>query len=66
MLAVPQCYKRKCKHYLGVIQPDNTEQTEVVYCKAFLKGIPDKIAYGDNLHSKPLKNQDNDIIFEKI
>ncbi|KKM63590.1 hypothetical protein LCGC14_1509970 [marine sediment metagenome] len=65
MLLEPNCFKRKCKHYLGVIQPDGTEQTETNNCSAFLKGIPNEIAYGDNKHLKPLPNQENDIVFEK-
>ena len=65
MLAEPTCWTRKCKHYIGVIQPDGTELTETNSCKAFPKGIPVEIAYGNNLHRKPLEGQDNDIIFEK-
>ena len=34
-------------------------------CKAF-DIIPDIILFGDNDHSKPLPNQDNDIVFEPI
>ena len=39
----------------------------VVCCKAFPfpEGIPREIAYGDNLHQKPLKNQKNDIVYEE-
>lgn len=33
-------------------------------CKAFLKGIPDKIWLGKNKHLKPVKNQKNKIVFE--
>ena len=65
MLLIPKCFDRKCKHYIGVIQPDGTELTETNVCKAFPKGIPNEIAYGDNLHLKPLKNQANIIVFEK-
>ena len=65
MLAVPRCWERKCKNYLGVIQPDGTELTETNSCKAFPKHIPKEIAYGRNLHLKPLLDQDNDIIFER-
>jgi len=65
MIAEPRCFTRKCKHYIGVIQPDGTELTEVNNCKAFLKGIPVEIAYGNNRHLKPLKNQGNDIVFER-
>jgi hypothetical protein len=40
-------------------------------CKAFPMdedgdgGIPDEILNGDNDHSRPLKGQQNDIVFEK-
>ena len=65
MLAEPRCFTRKCKHYIGVIQPDGTEMTETNACSAFPKGIPDQIAYGKNPHIKPWPGQDNDIIYEK-
>lgn len=65
MIATPKCYDRHCKFFLGVIQPDGTELSEVNYCKAFPKGIPKEIAYGNNLHVQPIKDQDNDIVFEK-
>jgi len=64
MLAEPRCWTRKCKHYIGVIQPDGTELTEMNSCKAFPDHIPVEIAYGDNRHRKPLSNQGNEIIFE--
>jgi len=64
MLQEPTCYKRKCRYYLGIIQPDGTELTERNNCEAFPEGIPDEISYGDNLHKEPLKNQKNDIIFQ--
>lgn len=38
---------------------------EAWFCNAFPEGIPDEIAYGDNLHLVPLENQGNDIVFEK-
>ncbi len=63
MLLEPNCSKRKCKHYLGV-KSDGDEMTERVYCKAFPDRIPNEIAYGDNLHAKPLIGQDNDIVYE--
>jgi len=65
MLAEPNCYKRNCKHYIGIIQPDGTEMTETNACKAFPKGIPDEIAYGDNKHKKPYPG-DNGIQFEAV
>ncbi|QHB38540.1 hypothetical protein lotta82_gp029 [Flavobacterium phage vB_FspM_lotta8-2] len=33
-------------------------------CAAFPEGIPDEITEGNNQHEKPLKGQENDIIFE--
>ena len=65
MLAEPKCYKRKCKHYLGIIQPDGTEMTETNYCHAFPNGIPVDIAYGDDKHKEKHKDQENDITYEK-
>lgn len=65
MLEEPTCFTRKCKHYLGVIQPDGTELTEKNYCKAFPKGIPNDIAYGDDKHLKVRDAQDNEITYEK-
>jgi len=43
-----------CKHYNP--KKDN--------CDAFKKGIPYEIYIGLNDHSKPLPEQDNNIIFE--
>lgn len=63
MLAEPECYKRKCKHFLGV-GGDEEEENEFVYCEAFPDGIPDEIAYGKNKHLTPLPGQLNEIVFE--
>ena len=65
MIMEPHCFKRRCKHYLGILQPDRSEGSEVPYCEAFPKGIPEEIAYGDNEHDEPLADQENDIVFEK-
>lgn len=65
MLAEPRCFKRGCKHYRDIEQPDGTEATEVPVCLAFPLGIPKEIAYGNNKHLKPLKNQGNEIVYEK-
>ena len=37
-------------------------------CRAFpdIEGIPEDILLGKNKHNKPLPNQDNNIVFEKI
>lgn len=64
MMIEPRCYTRKCKHYLGIIQPDGTEQSETNCCKAFPKGIPDEIAYGDNQHTEVISGQVGTYVFE--
>jgi hypothetical protein len=65
MLATPNCYNRKCIHFMGISQPDGTELSESVVCKAFPYGIPMEIAYGDNKHFEPIERQGNDIVYEK-
>lgn len=65
MLAEPKCYRRKCKHFIGVHQPDGTEETERVICKAFPDRIPDIIAYGDNKHDTVIPGQVGEYVFEK-
>jgi len=65
MLARPNCHKRKCKHFIGARWLGDSEESEVVYCKAFPNGIPGEIAYALNLHKKPLPNQGNDIVYER-
>lgn len=42
-----------CAHYLGDLA-----------CLAFPERIPNEILTGTNDHSKPLKNQDSDLIYE--
>ena len=64
MLPEPRCYQRRCVYFWGVVQSDGTERTEVVACDAFPEGIPDKIAYGTNLHLRPVEG-DNGIQYEK-
>lgn len=46
---------RKCIHYRGNLR-----------CRAFSEGIPDEILEGENDHSKPLKGQKNNIVFEPL
>lgn len=36
-----------------------------IKCRAF-DSIPDEILFGKNDHSKPLKEQSNDIVFEPL
>jgi hypothetical protein len=65
MIAEPSCYKRKCKHFLGIVQPDGTEQSEMCVCNAFPFGIPNDILSGKNLHSVPYDGQENTLVYEK-
>ena len=65
MLETPKCWIRKCRHFVGVKQDNEDEETERIVCKAFPDGIPEKIAYGTNQHEKPLPDQENDIVYEK-
>jgi hypothetical protein len=46
------------------MQPDGTEMSEKNACKAFPDGIPNVIAYGEDLHLEPFEG-DNGIQFEK-
>jgi hypothetical protein len=48
----------RCKHILN--------EKPGYFCKAFPEGIPEEILTGDNNHSKPLPEQTNDIVFEKV
>jgi hypothetical protein len=64
MIKTPNCYIRKCKHYLG-IKSDGSEETERVHCKAFPDEIPSEISFGNNKHLKKMKDQKNNIVFEK-
>ena len=59
-----RCFERRCKHYLGVVWLGEDESSEEVHCEAFLQGIPDEIAYGDNLHIEPYPG-DGGIRYEK-
>ena len=48
----PSC--NVCKNHIGGLK-----------CKAF-DVIPDEIIFGEIKHNKPLKNQENNIVFEPI
>jgi hypothetical protein len=63
----PNCFERKCKHFLGIYQPDEeSEAGQTVNCKAFPVGIPHDIAYGDNKHLVKFPGQENDIVYERL
>jgi len=53
MIEEPRCWSRRCKHFVGIKQDAGDELSERCVCKAFPDGIPEGIAYGDNLHTKP-------------
>lgn len=65
MLSEPNCYKRECKHFTGVKQDNEEEESERVVCKAFPDGIPEEIAYGNHQHKKPSFGQKNNVVYEK-
>lgn len=46
---------KSCKNYLGDLG-----------CLAFPIRIPDEILTGENDHSEPLPDQNNDIVFESV
>lgn len=64
MISEPNCYKRGCKWYIGIYQPDNTEAVEVHHCLAFPEGIPEDIAFGDNKHETVQEGQVGSFIYE--
>lgn len=65
MIQEPECSKRNCIHFLGVIN-DGDETTERPYCRAYPNGIPNEIAYGDDKHLEVRDDQSNEIIFESV
>ena len=52
-----KCYERRCKHFQGTAMGHD-------FCEAFPDGVPDEIAHGENLHTAPLQDQGNGIVFE--
>jgi len=61
MIREPNCFKRKCLHFVGVVDTETPKERCV--CKAFPDGIPIEIAYGKNKHLKPYRG-DNDIQYK--
>jgi hypothetical protein len=50
MLPEPACYARRCKHFAGVAQDAEEEDSERSVCPAFPDGIPDDIVSGRDDH----------------
>lgn len=65
MLFAPTCKLRGCFYFKGAVQPDGTEKTEIIICEAFPQGIPNEIAYGENLHLHPVAGQVGTFVFKK-
>jgi hypothetical protein len=70
MMEQPQCSKRECVHWYdsgGFISHTEHPEDEgtIPVCTAFPKGIPDEIAWGDNLHIEPFEG-DNGIQYKKV
>lgn len=62
MLDEPRCSERRCAHYQGIRSFSKTHH--VPYCVAFPEGIPNEIAYGDNLHTVHYEG-DRGILYER-
>jgi len=58
------CRNYKGLHFINLSK--DIEDDYVNFCKAFSDEIPNEILIGDNKHTKPLKDQKNDIVFEPI
>lgn len=63
MLETPKCYIRHCKHFTGIVGEEEDDQ--FIACKAFPDGIPIEITMGNNDHSKVIKGQTGNFVFEK-
>lgn len=66
MLSESNCQKRDCRHFLGYSESQTEGGDDYLYvCKAFPKGIPEEIAFGNNPHTEPYKG-DHGIQFEQV
>ena len=63
-LLLSNCYKRECKWYEGIKQPEESELNEFYYCKAFPDGIPIDIIKGEDLHSEVKPDQEGEYVYE--
>ncbi len=81
MLSEPNCNKRGCKHFLGhdtfQLEPGESlgvsvegdePDTEILrnICTAFPDGIPDEIAYGEDLHLEIADGQFGTYTYESV
>lgn len=62
MILTPRCFERNCIHFRGA--NGNDELDEHLICVAFPEGIPNDIAFGDNLHLVS-QSGDNGVIYEQ-
>lgn len=66
MLAEPNCSKRSCIHFLGHDRLNGTDESLVHVCRAYPDGIPDEIAFGDDLHLEAKLGQVGPYVFETL
>lgn len=57
------CFFSECIHYKGIKRLTEQEESEVHFCLAFPDGIPDGIAFENEKHLEPIKNQGNNIVY---
>ena len=68
-MAEPECSKRECEiwietgNFISHTEDPNDEGT-IPVCKAFPKGIPKDVVWGDNPHIKPIRG-DNGIQYKQ-
>ncbi len=60
-----KCFNRECLHLLGIKLMEGKGLVPQYFCEAFSNGIPEEIAYGNNLHKVPFEGQKNKIVFKK-
>ncbi len=70
LIGPSRCFERECRYLTGIIDVPNlaadciTDGAHRWACPAFPDGIPDDIAYGDNLHERPDPRQEGALVFE--
>lgn len=73
MISEARCFGRSCRHLIGIEhlnkEDDSDEASQVWVCPAFPRGIPNDIAYQDNLHMEPDPRQEDGteaIVYERL